>query len=177
MPADLRLAARLATVLAGVSLAVTACGNATADRQADVAERGAEVMPFDLDATTHTFTKSPTGGVQAVTADDPADDPQVRLIRAHLLDERDDFTRGDFDDPARIHGMDMPGVAELSAGYQRISVTYAEVPAGAELRYTTTDGDLVDAIHAWFDRQVMDHGDDAEAGRSDFPAALVRLVT
>jgi hypothetical protein len=60
--------------------------------------------------------------------------------------------------------MDMPGVAELSAGYQRIEVRYSEVPSGAELTYATGESDLVDAIHAWFDRQVMDHGDDAAAG-------------
>jgi hypothetical protein len=60
--------------------------------------------------------------------------------------------------------MDMPGVAELSAGYARITVDYAETPAGAELTYTTSEPDLVEAIHAWFDRQVMDHGDDAETG-------------
>jgi hypothetical protein len=102
--------------------------------------------------------------VQTVTADDPNDDAQVRLIRQHLDEERARFAEGDFDDPARIHGMDMPGVAELSAGYQQISVDYSDVTGGAELRYTTDDVELVDAIHAWVDRQVMDHGDDAEAG-------------
>lgn len=121
-------------------------------------------MPFDLEATTHTFTKTDDGGVQRVTADDPDDGTQVDLIRAHLIGERDRFARGDFDDPARIHGMDMPGAAELSSGYREITVRYDEVSAGAELRYTTDDDDLVAAIHAWFDRQVMDHGDDAEAG-------------
>lgn len=164
MPADARSRARVVTVLLGLALIVTACSGGTAARQAEVAERGAQVMPFDLDATSHRFTKTNNGGIQAVTADDPADETQVRLIREHLLEERDNFARGDFDDPARIHGMDMPGVAELSAGYQRISLRYSEVPAGAELEYTTDDTDLVDAIHAWFDRQVMDHGADAEAG-------------
>lgn len=121
-------------------------------------------MPFDLDATTHRFTETSDGGVQAVAADDPTDEVEVRLIRSHLLEERDRFGRGDFDDPARIHGMDMPGIAELSAGYRRISVTYSEVLGGAELRYTTSDAALVDAIHAWFDRQVLDHGEHADAG-------------
>lgn len=121
-------------------------------------------MPFDLDATTHRFTKTPDGGRQTVTADDPADQAQIDLIREHLRAERDNFSRGDFDDPARIHGMDMPGVAELSAGYARITVGYADIPTGAELTYATSEPDLVDAIHAWFDRQVMDHGDDAESG-------------
>lgn len=164
MPADMPSPARFALVLVSVALVVAACGDTSTDRQAEVAERGAEVMPFDLDATTHRFTKTSGGGLQTVTADDPSDETQVRLVREHLRDERDKFARGDFDDPARIHGMDMPGVAELSVGYQRVDVTYAQVPAGAELRYTTDEADLVDAIHAWFDRQVADHGAHAEAG-------------
>jgi hypothetical protein len=164
MATDTRSVARFASALLGAVLVLGACGDGTGERQAQVAERGAEVMPFDLDATTHQFTKTPDGGIQVVTADDPRDESQVRLIREHLLDERDNFGRGDFDDPARIHGMDMPGVAELSAGYDEITVTYSDVAGGAELRYTTSESDLVDAIHAWFDRQVMDHGDDAEAG-------------
>ena len=117
-------------------------------------------MPFDLEATTHLFTKTDDGGVQIVTADDPADQIQIELIRAHLLDERANFARGDFDDPAQIHGHDMPGVAELTTGYADIDVTYAETPAGAQLSYTTDDPQLVAAIHAWFDRQLSDHGDD-----------------
>ncbi len=121
-------------------------------------------MPFDLNATTHRFTKSSDGGVQTVTANDASDQTQVRLIREHLLEERDNFSQGDFGDPARIHGMDMPGVAELSAGYRRIDVSYSEVPAGAQLTYVTSESELVDAVHAWFDRQIMDHGDHAEAG-------------
>ena len=60
--------------------------------------------------------------------------------------------------------MDMPGVAELSAGYRNITVTYADVAAGGELRYATSDPQLVDAVHACFDRQLMDHGAHAEAG-------------
>jgi hypothetical protein len=131
-------------------------------RQAEVAQRGAEVMPFDLDATTHRFTKTDAGGVQLVTADDPDDAEQISLVRAHLAEEREKFSRGEFDDPARIHGMDMPGVAELSAGYPRVRVTYRDRPAGGELTYTAADPELVDAIHEWFDRQLMDHGDHAE---------------
>jgi hypothetical protein len=164
MVADTPAPTRFAALFLGIALVVVACGGATADRQTEVALRGAEVMPFDLDATTHRFDKTTDGGIQTVTADDPADEDQVRLVREHLLDERDKFASGNFDDPARIHGMDMPGVAELSSGYRRIAVTYAEVPAGAELRYTTDDATLSDAIHAWFDRQVADHGTHAEAG-------------
>lgn len=149
-------------------LAATAAGcsgsEPTAEHRAQVADRGAEVMPFDLDATTHVFTNTDDGGTQVVTADDPGDQRQIDLIREHLTEERDNFARGDFDDPAQIHGHDMPGVAELTAGYVDVAVTYTETPDGARLTYTTADPQLVEAIHAWFDRQLMDHGDDAEAG-------------
>ncbi len=43
------------------------------DRQAEVATRGAEVVPFDLEATTHRFRDTPTGGRHTVVADDPGD--------------------------------------------------------------------------------------------------------
>lgn len=121
-------------------------------------------MPFALDRTKHTFTKTDRGGVQLVTANDPGDGAQVELIRGHLLLERDNFAAGNFDDPARIHGMDMPGVSELQAGHDRIEVTYRDEPSGAALTYTTADPQLVAALHAWFDRQLMDHGSHAVPG-------------
>jgi hypothetical protein len=156
--------ALVAGAVAGALVLAGCGGDPVADRQAEVAERGREVMPFDLDATTHTFTDTDTGGVQLVTADDPADERQIELVRGHLREERERFSRGDFDDPAAIHGEDMPGVAELAAGYDRITVTYADHPAGAELTYATDEPELVEAVHAWFERQVMDHGEHAHAG-------------
>jgi hypothetical protein len=153
------------TVIAVVGVALAGCGgDDQTDRQAEVADRGAAVMPFDLDATTHTFTQTDDGGIQAVTADDASDAEQIGLIRGHLHEERDNFAGGDFDDPAAIHGHDMDGVAELRAGYTDITVTYTDLPDGAQLTYTTDRADLVDAVHAWFDRQLMDHGTDARAG-------------
>ena len=158
-----RCAAACAAVLLLVLASCAEDGDALAERQAEVAERGAEVMPFDLDATTHTFTDTDDGGIQTVTADDPADADQIELVRAHLHEERDKFARGDFEDPAAIHGHDMDGVAELAAGYRDITVTYTGLPDGGQLSYTTDRPDLVDAVHAWFARQVTDHGAHAEA--------------
>jgi hypothetical protein len=154
----------LAAVLVLGAAAGCSAGDPVSEQQSRVAERGADVMPFDLDATTHVFTKSDDGGNQVVRADDPNDQVQIGLVREHLTEERDNFARGDFDDPAQIHGHDMPGVADLAAGYADIAVTYVETPDGAELTYTTDDPQLVVAIHAWFDRQLEDHGDDATAG-------------
>jgi hypothetical protein len=58
----------------------------------------------------------------------------------------------------------MDGVAELQAGYADIVVDYLVRPAGARITYRTDQSDLVEAIHAWFDQQVMDHGAHAATG-------------
>lgn len=134
-----------------------------AGRQADVAARGAEVMPFDLERTTHVFAKRANGGVQTVVADDPDDAEQVALVRAHLRKEAAKFRRGELDDPARIHGMEMPGLAELQRGVRRIAIVYADVAAGGQIHYRTDDRALVAALHHWFNAQTSDHGGHAEA--------------
>ena len=134
----------------------------SATRQAEVAAKGRSVMPFDLDRTTHVFQDMPDGGRQTVTADDPGDREQVARIQDHLQQEAAAFSRGDFTDPASIHGRDMPGLAELKSGASRIDVRYRALPNGAELRYTTGDPILVAGIHSWFKAQRMDHGSHAE---------------
>jgi len=139
-------------------------GDGLAGRQADVAERGAGVMPFDLEATTHRFEPTDDGLVQTVVADDPSDATNVALVREHLAAEAERFAAGDYADPAVIHGDGMPGLAELEAGADRIEVAYVETAAGGRITYTTGDAALVDALHDWAEAQVMDHGAHAEAG-------------
>jgi hypothetical protein len=135
-----------------------------AARQAAVATQGATVMPFDLDQTTHVFEQTVDGGLQTVTADDPQDGEQVRLVREHLSAEAERFAAGDFSDPSQIHGDMMPGLAELSAVGGAISIEYSDVPGGAAIRYSTEDAALVAALHQWFDAQVSDHGQHAHDG-------------
>ena len=169
----------LAPVLALALALATGCGgddgaadDELAERQEEVAERGAEVMPFDLDATTHRFVPTDDGLVQTVVADDPGDAEQVRLVREHLAEEAERFRAGDFADPAAIHGHDMPGLAELEAGAGEIDVHLADVEGGGEITYTTADPALVDALHRWGEAQVMDHGEHAEGpGHTDDPGA------
>lgn len=118
-------------------------------------------MPFDLDRTTHQFTKTDTGGVQTVVADNPQDTAQITLIRQHLTAEVDRFRKGDFTDPARIHGNQMPGLEALRTHGGRITIDYENTPDGARVTYTTTDPALRNALHHWFDAQVSDHGSHA----------------
>lgn len=134
-------------------------------RHAEVAARGAHVMPFELDETSHIFQKTTTGGLQQVTANDQKNTKQIDLIRTHLLAETQKFQRGDFSSPAKIHGADMPGLAELSEGVAQINIRYVALPAGGEIHYTTSEPNLIAAIHRWFDAQVADHGAHASIPR------------
>jgi len=143
-------------------LAAAACGPSDLDqRQAEVAGAGRAVMPFDLDATTHVFERLTDGGLQTVIAD--TDDPeQIALVRAHLAEEAERFARGDFHDPAMIHGEDMPGLHVLMMGRDRMTIEYHEVDRGAEIRYRSDDPAIVEAIHDWFGAQLRDHGEHAQ---------------
>lgn len=152
----------LPVLVAALSLPATA---ADAQRQAEVAKLGADVMPFSLKATTHVFSKTADGGTQRVVAKNAADAQQVKLVRGHLHEIRAQFLKGDYSGPSHIHGADMPGLAELQAAKPgQVSIDYKDVKAGAELTYRTADAKLVAALHRWFDGQLSDHGADAMAG-------------
>jgi hypothetical protein len=140
---------------------------ADAQRQSEVANRGKDVMPFTLAATTHIFTKDGQGGVQRVVAKKSSDAAQVKLVRKHLQEIREQFLQGDFSGPSHIHGQDMPGLAALKeAKLGQIDITYKDVKGGAELRYKTVDTELAAALHQWFDAQLSDHGKDAMEGHN-----------
>jgi hypothetical protein len=138
-----------------------------AQRQAAVSERGQQVMPFSLAATTHVFTKTARGGLQQVLARKPDDGTQVALVRQHLRQIRTAFLQGDFSGPAHIHGQDMPGLAVLQAAQPgQLAIDYQNVVGGAQLTYTTQSASLAAALHQWFDAQLTDHGQDAMPGHT-----------
>lgn len=140
---------------------------ADAQRQAEVAKRGADVMPFNLKDTTHVFIKTQNGGIQRVIAKNPSDTRQIALVREHLRAIQAQFVKGDFSGPTHIHGQAMPGLSELKAAKPgQIEIQYREVDAGAELTYRSEDRMLVAALHRWFDAQLSDHGADATAGEA-----------
>ncbi len=130
----------------------------SASSNAAMAARAQGVMPFDLQQTRHTFTKTADGGVQRIVTKAAGDTRNQGLIRSHLQVEAQNFRKGDYSDPAKIHGMHMAGTDLLAQGASRVHVAYAEVAGGAQIRYATNDRALVGALHDWFDRQTMDHG-------------------
>jgi hypothetical protein len=151
-------AAIVGAITGGVALGQT-------QRQDEVAARGAEVMPFKLSATTHVFTKTPTGGLQQVVTKSPGDTDQIRLIRMHLEDIATRFHQGDYSGPTQTHGKQMPGLAQLKAAKPgQIRILYADIANGGQIEYFAKRPELITAIHAWFDAQLSDHGADAMAG-------------
>ena len=150
----------VAVIVAGgaVTALFVARHHHTPTRQEVVAQRGASVMPFDLNATRHQFESTPTGAVETVTANHADDTTQIDLIRRHLASEAKRFDTGDYGDPAAIHGDNMPGLAALKQSAGRITVTYAERRAGASITFTTTDPTLLSALADWVMAQNMDHG-------------------
>lgn len=134
----------------------------------EVAQRGKHVMPFDLDQTTHVFSKTEQGGVQQVIAKDKADTEQITLIRKHLSEIAVAFEQGDFSGPHQVHGPTMPGLAALkSARKDQIKIAYSELPDGSQIIYASKHPHLVEAIHQWFDAQLSDHARHAVSGHEN----------
>jgi len=165
---------KLLFITVGLALFTTlpadAAEKADEKRLDEVAARGSHVMPFDLGKTTHIFTQTPNGGVQQVIAKNKSDTGQINSIRAHLSEIYNEFKQGNFSNPEKIHGKDMPGLAELKAAQpEQIKFEYEELPDGAQITYSTKVEELKRAIHQWFEAQLSDHARHAVPGHSHHP--------
>lgn len=122
-----------------------------------------EVMPFDVSKTLHVFKMTESGGVQTVVSKDPQAADQIKMIQMHLQHEAAQFQRGNYADPATLHGAGMPGLKELRGGARHIKVAYDSIPTGGRITFETRDLLLLTAIHRWFGAQLSEHGADAKA--------------
>ncbi len=148
--------------LMALSLVVFSSSMLAQNAQQHVHSRGHEVMPFDLAATVHVFRMTEDGGTQKVITRSEVPQPeQVRMIQHHLAEEAAEFQKGNFSDPARLHGAAMPGLGELRAGASTMQISYHPLRNGAEIRFRTHDLKLITAVHRWFGAQLSEHGADA----------------
>jgi len=148
----------LAVVIAG---AVLTARIGKIARHTVIHQRGAQVMPFSLDSTTHIFQMTDNGGIQQVIVKRTDDKSQINMIREHLQAEAQKFSKGDFSDPASLHGKNMPGLAEMEKGAANINISYSDLTNGGQIVYSSMDAKLVEAVHRWFQAQLSDHGSDA----------------
>jgi hypothetical protein len=121
------------------------------------------VMPFDLSKTLHIFRMTELGGVESVVIREPGSKEQLTLVQAHLRHEATEFQKGNYWDPAALHGATMPGLKDLQEGATHIKVSYADLPNGAAITFETANLHLLTAIHRWFGAQLSEHGADARA--------------
>lgn len=151
-------------ILAGVLLFSTtapAFEKASPKQIDEVDQRMQQVVPFAVDQILETFTKTVHGGVQHIIAKSADNTQQIKLIQAHLLKIANEFRKGDFSVTERIHGADMPGLAQLKmAETDDIKFEYKALPNGAQIHYSTEYPQYVQALHEWFDAQKSEHGND-----------------
>jgi hypothetical protein len=160
LPVIVGLLSRAMATAIGLITMVNLAGAQT--QQEHVHHMAHTVMPFSMSKTVHVFKMTEQGGVMRVITREAGASDQVPLIQQHLQHEATQFQKGDFSDPAKLHGATMPGLKELEAGAAKMKVTYEPLPNGGAIRFETSDLHLLTAIHRWFGAQLSEHGADAQ---------------
>jgi hypothetical protein len=145
-----------------ISTTASALEKSTPRPADEVHQRTQQNLPYPLDQTLQTFTKTVHGGVQHVIAKSADNLQLIKSIQAHLLKIANEFKKGDFSTTERIHGADMPGLAQLKkAEIDEIRFDYKPLENGGQIHFSTEYTQYVQALHDWFDAQSNDHGNDA----------------
>ena len=127
------------------------------DQHADMNARGAHVMGFDQDKTTHRFLLHADGGAVDIFVKDRADAKNREAIRSHLPHIAQMFGDGNFSAPMLIHETNVPGTAQMAALKNRIRFAYVETPGGGRLDIVTADAEALKAVHEFLRFQIRDH--------------------
>jgi hypothetical protein len=148
---------RFVTTFVFAILASSAIAAQQAAHPSSLDERGAHVMGFDQQKTTHHFYLYPDGGAIDVSANDPDDRTDIKAARAHLPHIATMFGEGDFSAPVLVHATNVPGTADLARLKDRLSYRYEETPRGGRVNIRTADPDALAALHTFLRFQIADH--------------------
>src|SRR5581483_4449549 len=148
---------RFVTTVIVAMLASIAIAAQQAPHPSTLDERGAHVMGFDQQKTTHHFHLDPDGGAIDVSANDPDDQADIKAARAHLPHIAKMFGEGDFSAPVLVHATNVPGTADLARLKDRLSYRYEETPRGGRVNILTADPDALAALHTFLRFQIADH--------------------
>ncbi|QPK63807.1 aspartate carbamoyltransferase [Methylomonas sp. LL1] len=130
-------------------------------------QRMKEILPYAVDQTVQTYSKTVHGGVQHLVAKSADDTLQIKLIRDHLRKMAEQFRNGDFSLPERLHGADMPGLAQLKlAKPDDIRFDYKPLEKGGQIHYSSEYPQFVGALHEWIDAQNSEHGNPVLPGHA-----------
>jgi hypothetical protein len=151
---------RLLTVLCvfGVALSMPLSLAARQDQHGSSDQRGAMVMGFDQDRTSHHFSLFVDGGAVDVSVRDPADTKNRDAIRSHLPHIAMMFGRGDFDAPMLIHdSANVPGTKVMAERKSEIRYQYVETANGGRVNIVTTNRNALGAVHDFLKFQIAEH--------------------
>jgi hypothetical protein len=119
--------------------------------------RGALVMGFDQDVTTHHFVLVADGGAIEVEVNDSQDVANRDAIRDHLREIAAQFRQGVFDKPFATHGEVPPGVPVLQRLHGSVTYQYEPTSRGARVRIETSNREALAAIHDFLRYQITEH--------------------
>jgi hypothetical protein len=130
---------------------------------AEMQERGAGLMGFNQEKTTHHFVLADDGGRIEVQANS-ADRENIAAIRKHLQQIAKAFAEGDFSIPTQVHDQPPPGAAEMQRLKAEIFYGYQELPAGGAVVISSKSSEAIVAIHRFLRFQITEHrtGDPSE---------------
>lgn len=118
----------------------------------DAPAPGAASESFDAAAVNQVVTKTASGGIRRVVANESSDAKQIGLIRENLRAFAEAFGPATFSGPAAERGRVTPATATLAAAAPGdLSAQYLEIRGGGELRYFAASPALVAALHEWLD--------------------------
>ncbi|WP_225616177.1 aspartate carbamoyltransferase [Methylomonas albis] len=128
--------------------------------QAKILEKSLDsLLPYTVEQTESSFTKTRHGGVQHVVAKSATDSMLIASIQTHLRKMIGQFRKGDFSTTERMHGANMPGLMQLkTAKSADIRFAYRDLENGGQIRYYSEYPQFVSALHEWFDAQARAHG-------------------
>jgi hypothetical protein len=121
-------------------------------------DRGAMVMGFDQDKTSHHFYLYDDGGAIDIAVKSASDTKDRDAIRSHLPHIATMFSRGDFNAPMLVHDSSaVPGTSVLAQLKESIRYGYAETASGGRVNIVTKDSAALAALHEFLRYQIREH--------------------
>jgi hypothetical protein len=140
-----------------IALLTAVPGFCQQDHMTEMNNRGAQVMGFSQEKTTHHFVLTFDGGVIDVRANDVKDTKSRAEIRMHFQHIVSMFANGDFTDPMLVHATNVPGTAVMKQRKDELHWDFVETPRGAKLVITADNKPALDALHEFLRFQIEDH--------------------
>jgi hypothetical protein len=138
--------------------------NNTSNSTDAMQQRMQQTLPYATDKTETTYTRTVHGGVQHVVVKSASDSRQIKAVQQHLQRLIEQYRKGDFSMPERMHGKDMPGLAQLKmAKPDDIRFDYKSLENGGQIHFSSEYPQFVGALHEWFDAQISEHGNPAQS--------------